>query len=141
MGKNIGQFLNEYNKKYILIISGDLSHKHLYPPVISKNLQEIKIENADLLDLSISDWISDPIKNEEILKKSLDFQKKFLSCGYFCFVILQGILNEFEEIFKEIKGEVLCNCHPTYYGMMVAKLILSNFEDFVVVKEFKNKIY
>lgn len=140
-GKNVGQFLNEYNKKFIFIISGDLAHKHLYPPVISENLHEIKIDNADLLDLSIAEWISDPIKNETILKKSLDFQKKFLSCGYFGFVILQGLLYEFEEIFKEIKGEVLCNCHPTYFGMMVAKLILSNFEDFVVVKEYKNKIY
>lgn len=104
----------------------------------TKTLESLKLlgeDDADLLDLSIKEWILNPIINEQILIKALDYQKKFLSCGYFGFVVLLGFIKEFSDIFEEIKGEVLACCHPTYYGMMVAKLNLKEFSDYVLIKK------
>lgn len=102
-------------------------------------LKKIDEDDADLLDLSIKKWILSPIVNEQILLNALEFQKKFLSCGYFGFIMLLGFIKEFSEMFEEIEGEVLCCLHPTYYGMMVAKLKLKPFSDFVVVKNVTKK--
>ena len=105
---------------------------------IRKNFERLKLlgeDDADLLDLSIKEWILNPIINEQILINALDYQKKFLSCGYFGFIVLLGFIKEFSDIFEEIKGEVLACYHPTYYGMMVAKLNLKEFSDYVLIKK------
>jgi len=104
-----------------------------------KDLKErIKILNEDdayLLDLSIKEWFLNPILNEKIIINALEYQKKFLSCGYFGFIILLGFIKEFQDIFEDIKGEILSYSHPTYYGMMVAKLNLKEFSDYVLIKK------
>jgi len=218
-GKNFGEFCSEYKKKFVIVVSGDLAHKHIYPSpsetniddkmtflnLITKNdfnnninnyhiqkkfnlnnlnkiisyekmdqienintypkntntenentqfnqksenynqnvnsldksskkIKLINQDNAELLDFAIKEWFSNPIVNEQLLISALEYQKKFLSCGYFGYVIMLGFIKEFSDIFEVIKGEVLSYCHPTYYGMMVAKLILKEFSDYVLIK-------
>ena len=68
--------------------------------------------------------------DNEVEKWATTLEKKFLvenagsmlysalACGFTGFVFLDSLMRSLK---VQITSEVLCNLHPTYYGMMVAK--------------------
>jgi len=114
LGKEIFEYFNLLDKKVIVITSADLAHTH------DKSRLNTVEDEADLFDKSIELWATNPNENENVLLECSKIVTKYKSCGYLGIVILQGVLRQLKDI-KEIKSEVLCNEHPTYFGMMVAK--------------------
>jgi aromatic ring-opening dioxygenase LigB subunit len=51
--------------------------------------------------------------------------KYFASCGYTGFLMLLRIIREISKNVEIEESKVLCNEHPTYYGMMVVKMNFS----------------
>ena len=121
LGNDICQFFINSNKKIVIVISGDLSHTHKSSSKFDFPLNLPVNIDADLYDKAIEKWANDPLKNEHCLIDMGKFIKIYLSCGFTGFLILQGILQQLNSRSFVIKGSVLCNYHPTYYGMMAAR--------------------
>ena len=111
IGKDISKYFSESKKNIVVIVSGDLAHTH---SVVNK----FSDDQADLFDKLIEKWANDPLKNENNLIDCAKLVNKYLSCGFIGFLILHGIFVELSKSLY-IQGNVLCNYHPTYYGMMV----------------------
>lgn len=132
IGKEIYDFVNTNqlikNKKCIVITSGDMAHTHITLPqnssITTLNCcKNLIFDEADFFDKNIELWASNPINNENILFDMAKPELTYLSCGYTGFIIQQGIFREITKNSKNmnIKPTILCNEHPTYYGMMVVK--------------------
>ena len=127
LGKGMTEFLLNLNKRTVLVFSGDLAHTHKIIKgsfMADTQIYPIK-EDASQFDEAIEEWAKNPLEKEETLLKCGSVCSEFLSCGYTGFVVLQGMLKELntKANFK-IESKVLCNYHPTYYGMMVAAFSL-----------------
>jgi aromatic ring-opening dioxygenase LigB subunit len=122
LGKELGKYFSNSNKRVVVVVSGDMAHTHITNKTndFSNMSVDLSQDEADIFDQAIGTWAGDPINNEKTLIDSSRIVTKYLSCGYTGFVILQGLLKEISSRGSQIKGNVLCNCHPTYYGMMVA---------------------
>jgi aromatic ring-opening dioxygenase LigB subunit len=133
IGSDICEYLTKSfpNKKIVYIVSGDMAHTHIVNPEkmlsLDKDTTNKYSDEADIFDKAIEKWASDPIANEKSLFECSKIVNKYLSCGYTGFVILQGFISRIKILQNEILGEVLCNLHPSYYGMMVAKFKISKF--------------
>ena len=124
LGDIIAEYFQENKKKIIILISGDLAHTHSVPKdCLLKSPQNYPVkDDAEIFDKAIETWAKDPLNNESTLIDCGKLVKEYLSCGYSGFLILQGLLRNIEKNSKiKITSDVLCNFHPTYYGMMVAK--------------------
>jgi hypothetical protein len=65
------------------------------------------------------------LKNEQMLLDIGKRAKYFASCGYTGFLMLLRIIREISKNVEIEESKVLCNEHPTYYGMMVVKMNFS----------------
>ena len=107
-GKQIGYFIEEHEKRVVVLISADLAHTH------QKEGPYGFYENAEMVDQLLEDWMLSP-DSSSIPPDSFDYVKKALCCGYTGFMLLQGILAN-----KGYNARILTRKTPTYYGMMVA---------------------
>jgi len=127
IGNSISELYLNSNLKVVIVVSGDLAHTHNVPTIkMFNNAIPNEGDNADCYDKSIENWAYDPINNEKCLYEAGKVVKTYLSCGYVGICILHGILTHLKKNSREIKGNVLCNLHPTYYGMMVARFVINN---------------
>ena len=126
IGNHISELYLNSILKVVIVVSGDLAHTHkVSKSNLIYNAIPEEIDNADCYDKAIENWANDPIKNEKSLYDAGKIVKTYLSCGYVGICILHGILSSLNKNSREIKGNVLCNLHPTYYGMMVARFVIN----------------
>jgi aromatic ring-opening dioxygenase LigB subunit len=123
----IGRLIHDYfynsHKKIVIVISADLSHIHKTKPIFKLSVNppfDTENDEGDEFDKFIQKWVEDPITNEQNLYSMASLITKYLSCGYTGFLLLHGVIKEITKRCS-IKTSVLCNLHPTYYGMMVAR--------------------
>lgn len=84
------------------------------------------IVTPDDFEKALENWAKNPIFNENDLINNTSNNLKFLSCGFTEFLIMQGLLREIAKYYNNIKGNIYCNLHPTYFGMMVVSFQFTN---------------
>jgi len=108
LGKNIYRYLEKIERRVVVIISGDLAHTHQEDGPYGYS------DNAEKFDQIFVKWAEgDP----DAFYSMISLTNTALSCGFTGFVMLQGMLDEW----GEVNREVLSISHPTYYGMAVVK--------------------
>ena len=60
-GRHLGEFFNENKKNFVLVVSGDLAHKHVYPP---QAIRENNIKNYNNFCNSNSNYFNNNINNK-----------------------------------------------------------------------------
>ena len=124
MGNDISQYFSTLNKNIVVVVSGDLAHTHKVVTKLNLSCLYNLTDEADVFDKAIEKWASDPFTNEKSLIDSGKIVKTYLSCGFIGFLILHGVFLGIRKSF-DVKGNVLCNHHPTYYGMMAARFVIT----------------
>ena len=100
------------------IVSADLAHTHSAEGPYGYS------EAAQVLDDAIDKWVqaTDPnLRKMHLVEEAALVQDRGMSCGFTGLVLLQGAFDRDEELGFSWQGDLRANCHPTYYGMMVAK--------------------
>jgi aromatic ring-opening dioxygenase LigB subunit len=111
LGEALAEFLDELDKRVLVIISADLSHTH------SKEGPYHYDEVSEPFDQLLEEWAS-TLDEKKITLEVENSLERALCCGYIGFLLLQGIANRIN-----LKPNVLINEHPTYYGMMIAEFL------------------
>ncbi len=128
IGREIFDFIKttQAGKRVAVVVSADQSHAHRVRDGVDKKFASPFDWNdvAPVYDQKVALWASDPSKNRKVLLDDCaGMLDKAMSCGYSGCVLAQGMVDRAAEGgVAKIKGEVLCSLHPTYYGMMVAKI-------------------
>lgn len=128
VGADIAQFFEQIPEKVVVIISSDLAHTHSADGPYGYS------EAAQPFDDAIGQWISDIDANaNSLLVTARDLSSKALSCGFTGLVMLHGMLKQVAIIGHRTKADVpfdkmwnstlLCNFHPTYFGMAVGQFL------------------
>ena len=136
IGKLTHEFLSNLPLSRIaVVISADLAHTHKITHGQKMGTEPYGVtEESQPFDDFIQAWASNPLEEANIVFLRDNASKilmKALSCGYLGIVLLSEFLISQAKSLNvgkstEFTSEVLINCHPTYFGMMIARFYQLN---------------
>jgi aromatic ring-opening dioxygenase LigB subunit len=113
LGSDIVSYLHTLAEKVFVLISGDMAHTYQTDGPGPYGIHP----SAQPFDDAVEQWAKSLNRNF-LLKEAGSMLNTALACGFTGFVFLDSLMSSLK---KNIKSQVFCNLHPTYYGMMVAK--------------------
>ena len=114
LGMSLGNHLEQVTEDIVVVISGDLAHKHLASGPFGYSNQ------SDAFDKACGEWVIELAPNPLLVTAAAVVDEVY-SCGYTGLVTLHGILAQVG--LDKWKTQLLANYHPSYYGMMVASFV------------------
>ncbi len=111
LGEDIGAYFQEVPEKVFILISADMAHTY------QKDGPYGIHPSAQPFDDEVEKWAK-TLEKKYLVEKAGPMLYTALACGYTGFVFVDELMRSLQ---VKVKPEVLCNEHPTYYGMMVAK--------------------
>eukprot|EP01084_Bolivina_argentea_P257591 434028_1 len=120
VGESIFDWCYNSDERIVVIVSGDLSHRH----VCAWDQRFTSHVSAQPFDNLIEAWIK--TMDSKYLNEAGLLQNSAWSCGFYGFVMLDGILQKWKRVFpdRNIRNESVCApLHPSYYGMTVAEFV------------------
>ena len=110
-GQDLGSYLHNLPLKVFILISGDMAHTYQEDGPYGIH------PSAQPFDNEVEKW-ANTLEKKYLVENAGSMLYSALACGFTGFVFLDSLMRSLK---VNIKSEVLCNLHPTYYGMMVAK--------------------
>ena len=114
LGASLANHLEQLKEQVVVVISGDLAHKHLASGPFGYSNQ------SDAFDRACGQWVVE-LSAVALLETAAAVVDEVYSCGYTGLVTLHGILTHIG--LNEWTTQLLANYHPSYYGMMIASFI------------------
>ncbi len=115
MGRSVRQWADASPLNVALLVSADLSHRHLANGPYGYS------EKSVPMDAALGRWASNPwLYADELLVTAASLQSDALACGFTGMVLLHGALVRDHQSEEHWKTRVWVNHNVTYYGMMVA---------------------
>jgi len=117
LGSTLVPFLENLPNKVLVLISGDLAHKHFHS--VADQPTPFGVNGlCEKFDSLVERWASD-FKDTDPLIEASKLLLDCRSCGYTGFCLLSKILEEVS-LKEGWEGKVWIRSHPTYYGMMAS---------------------
>lgn len=114
LGDKLGKYFQDCHQRVSLIISGDLSHKHLQESTFGYH------PDGKIFDVLLNRWIASP-SEKMLLEQAQKLNSNAASCGITTLSILEGIFDYDREQSERYWGGQLINYQvPTYFGMTLA---------------------
>ena len=110
LGKEMTDYFQSIKERVFILISGDMSHVYQADGPYGIH------PSAEPFDKAVETWAR-TLERTHLTEKAASMINTALSCGFTGFVLVDSIIRSLN---TKVKSEVLCNLHPTYYGMMVS---------------------
>ncbi len=115
LGQDAGSFFNSINERVFILISADMAHTYQEDGPYGIH------PSAQPFDDEVEKWAK-TLNRKYLIEGAGPMLYTALACGYTGFVLVDALMRSLK---IKVKSEVLCNLHPTYYGMMVVKFAFS----------------
>lgn len=116
LGEDIGTYFQGLPERVFILISADMAHTYQEDGPYGIH------PSAQPFDHFVEQWAK-TLEKKYLVEKAGPMLYTALACGYTGFVFVDELMRSLQ---VKVKPEVLCNEHPTYYGMMVAKFEFMN---------------
>lgn len=110
LGQDVASFLQALPERVFVLISGDIAHTYQADGPYGIH------PTAQPFDDAIGKWATS-LETNILVEEAGSKLYTALCCGFTGFVFLDALMKSLNE---PKSSEVLCNEHPTYYGMIVA---------------------